>query len=179
MDLGRTLGTKGAIVPNDFEIALSDPDADAFEAFLDVLDRELVEEAREHARTLKAQFLGPISVRLVRDERFKAGRFEIKAGIVAGAGGTAGSLVLSDGTRVALGDLPASLGRLSDCTVQIDDPQASRRHAEIRPVPDGYLIADLGSLNGTSVNGRPTTEQVLSDGDVITIGAVAIRYEAS
>ena len=112
MDLGRTLGTKGAIVPNDFEIALSDPDADAFEAFIDVLDRELVEEAREHARTLKAQFLGPISVRLVRDERLKPGRIEITAAIVAGAGGTAGSLVLADGTRVPLGDQPASLGRL-------------------------------------------------------------------
>ena len=179
MDLGRTLGTKGAIVPNDFEIGLADQDADAFEAFIDVLDRELVEEARDHARTLKAQFLGPISVRLVRDERLKPGRIDLVARIVAGAGGTAGSLVLGDGTRVALGDQAATLGRLSDCTVQIDDPQASRRHAEIRPVPDGYLIADLGSLNGTSVNGRPTTEQVLSDGDVITIGAVAIRYEAS
>lgn len=179
MDLRRTLGTKGAIVPNDFEIALSDPDADAFEAFLDVLDRELVEEARDHARTLKAQFLGPISVRLVRDERLKPGRIEVQAEIVAGAGGTAGSLVLADGTRVTLGDDPTTLGRLSDCTVQIDDPQASRRHAEIRAVPDGHLLTDLGSLNGTSVNGRPTTEQVLADGDVITIGAVAIRYEAS
>ena len=167
------------MVPNDFEIVLSDPDADAFEAFLDVLDRELVEEAREHARTLKAQFLGPISVRFVRDERFRAGRMEITAAIVAGAGGTAGSLVLADGTRVTLGDQPTSLGRLSDCAIQIDDPQASRRHAEVRPVPDGYLIADLGSLNGTSVNGRPATEQLLADGDVITIGAVAIRYEAS
>jgi pSer/pThr/pTyr-binding forkhead associated (FHA) protein len=115
----------------------------------------------------------------VRDERLKPGRIEIAAAIVAGTGGTAGSLVLADGARVALGDLPTSLGRLSDCAVQIDDPQASRRHAEIRPVPDGYLLADLGSLNGTTVNGRPVTEHLLADGDVITIGAVAIRYEAS
>ena len=104
---------------------------------------------------------------------------DLYLGIDVGTQGTKAGLYRADGTRVALADQPVSLGRLSDCTVQIDDPQASRRHAEIRPVPDGYLLADLGSLNGTTVNGRPATEQVLVDGDVITIGAVAIRYEAS
>jgi pSer/pThr/pTyr-binding forkhead associated (FHA) protein len=71
------------------------------------------------------------------------------------------------------------MGRLADCDLPIEDPLASRRHAEIRPEPDAYRVVDLGSLNGTMVNAAPTKDHVLVDGDVIGIGGVAIRFEAS
>jgi pSer/pThr/pTyr-binding forkhead associated (FHA) protein len=72
-----------------------------------------------------------------------------------------------------------SIGRLPDCDLTIDDALASRRHAEIRPEPDGYRLVDLGSLNGTTVNGTKVKEHLLGDGDLIGIAAVAIRFEAS
>jgi pSer/pThr/pTyr-binding forkhead associated (FHA) protein len=72
-----------------------------------------------------------------------------------------------------------SIGRLADCDLSVDDPLASRRHAEIRPEPDAYRLVDLGSLNGTMVNGAPAKNHVLADGDVIGIGAVSFRFEAS
>ncbi len=71
------------------------------------------------------------------------------------------------------------IGRLPECDVRVEDTQVSRRHAEVRPDADGYVLVDLGSLNGTLVNGVPVTEHPLVDGDEIKLGAAIIRFEAS
>ena len=63
--------------------------------------------------------------------------------------------MLPDGRRVRLGEHTTVLGRNSDCTVTLADPRASRRHAEIRATADGFVVVDLGSMNGTMVNGVP------------------------
>ena len=47
----------------------------------------------------------------------------------------------------------SSIGRLPECDITLDDPNVSRRHAEIRPRGDGFVLVDLGSTNGTRVNG--------------------------
>jgi pSer/pThr/pTyr-binding forkhead associated (FHA) protein len=77
------------------------------------------------------------------------------------------------------GEAIFSMGRLPECDLKIDDALASRRHCEIRPEPDGYRLVDLGSLNGTTVNGVKVQEKALADGDVINVGETAIRYEES
>ena len=77
---------------------------------------------------------------------------EVEASIKEGPGGRVGALVLPDGRRITLGAEPFVIGRLADCDLPIEDPLASRRHAEIRPEPDAYRLVDLGSLNGTMVN---------------------------
>ena len=74
---------------------------------------------------------------------------------------------------------PVRIGRLPDCAIALSDSQASRHHAEVARVEHGYAITDLGSLNGTTVNGVKVQEHVLADGDVIRIGETAIRYEES
>ena len=80
------------------------------------------------------------------------------------AGGIgAGSLVLPSGQRVPLGDRPVTIGRMDDCTVPLNDQNVSRRHAEIHPGRGTYVVNDLGSTNGTMVNGtRIPGEQRLS-----------------
>lgn len=64
--------------------------------------------------------------------------------------------------------------------VTIDDPELSRRHAAVRPVEGGFEVEDLGSLNGTFVNGRriegPTK---LSGGDTIKLGQNVLELEAA
>ena len=55
----------------------------------------------------------------------------------------------------------------------------SRKHAEIRPSGDGYVVVDLGSTNGTRVNGATVGERQLGDGDVIAVGTTRLRFEAS
>jgi pSer/pThr/pTyr-binding forkhead associated (FHA) protein len=63
--------------------------------------------------------------------------------------------------------------------VTLTDARASRRHAEIRPSGDGFKVVDLGSMNGTLVNGVRVQEHVLRDGDEISVGTTAMRFEAS
>jgi pSer/pThr/pTyr-binding forkhead associated (FHA) protein len=68
------------------------------------------------------------------------------------------------------------LGRLPDSDVVLKDPGASRAHAEIRRQDDRFVIADLGSTNGTTVNGAAVTERPLEDGDRITIGRTVLEF---
>ena len=71
-----------------------------------------------------------------------------------------------------------TIGRLPECGVALADPNASRRHAEVRPGAP-IVIADLGSTNGTKVNGlRIAGEQPLRDGDIVSLGSSHLRYEA-
>jgi hypothetical protein len=64
------------------------------------------------------------------------------------------------------------IGRESDCDFQIDDEKASRHHTAINRTPEGQMwIEDLGSTNGTYVNGQPIPQPVpLTGGETITIG---------
>ncbi|MEZ5321433.1 MAG: FHA domain-containing protein [Microthrixaceae bacterium] len=59
----------------------------------------------------------------------------------------------------------------------VEDAKASRRHAEIRPDADGFVLVDLASTNGTSVNGRLITTRRLVAGDDIALGQTHIRFE--
>ena len=68
------------------------------------------------------------------------------------------------------------VGRLPECDVVVDDPGASRHHAEIRRVGPAYVVTDLGSTNGTLVNDAAVTEQALADGDRITIGNTVLEF---
>ena len=89
-------------------------------------------------------------------------------------------LLTDTGDRVVLGKEPAVIGRLGSCAIVVADLNASRRHAEVRRHGGVFVVADLGSTNGTLVNGiRIDGERVLHDGDVINVGAVRIRFEAS
>jgi hypothetical protein len=179
MDIGRTLGVRGTVVPNEFTVHLAEPDLERFESFRTALETELLETARDHARESKYHFVGPLTITLSEDPHARLGDLVIDAAIVAGPAGAAGALVLADGRRVELGDEPVRIGRLPDCTIPLSDSQASRHHAEVRRAEHGFAVTDLDSLNGTKVNGVVMHEKTLEDGDVIMIGETAIRYEES
>jgi 2-polyprenyl-6-methoxyphenol hydroxylase-like FAD-dependent oxidoreductase len=83
------------------------------------------------------------------------------------------------GQRFAVGDGPMTLGRNASNTVMIASPQASRVHAEIRRHADGSVVYDLGSSNGTTVNGVRVASKLLERGDVIRIGDEVFRYEVT
>jgi FhaA, N-terminal domain/FHA domain len=179
LDAGRTLGVRGTVVPNRFVVSLAPEDSDRFAGFIDVLQRELQDAVREHARDEDYHFIGPVEVLIDVDERRKRGDMKVVAEIVEAEGGMVGALVLPDGRRVQLGQEPALIGRLPECAVSLSDPQVSRHHAEVRPDRGGYRVVDLGSMNGTLVNGTRISEHPLRDGDTIVVGATSIRYEES
>jgi pSer/pThr/pTyr-binding forkhead associated (FHA) protein len=70
------------------------------------------------------------------------------------------------------------LGRSKDADVQVNDPNVSRRHAELRPRGDQWMIADLGSTNGVTVNGQRIEQaQLLRAGDRIEVGTTRMTFE--
>lgn len=180
MDLHRRVGVRGLIAPNSFTVTLAPADVDRFANFIDALSRELADAAREHARTEGYSFIGPVDVQVYEGTRLRPGRFVVTAEVVEGPEeGPYAELVLSDGSRVALGDGPVVLGRLPECDVVVNDPNVSRRHAEFRRTTDGVVVTDLGSTNGTRVNGAPVRERQLTSGDEITVGSTTLVFELS
>jgi len=180
MDLQRTVGVHGLIAPNRFTVVLSASDGERFQSFSDALVRELSEAVREHARDEGYHFVGPVEVSLEPDASLGQGEFLVKGEIVEGPGGhAAGSLALPDGSRVALGEEPVTIGRQAECDVVLDDTNVSRRHAEVRLDGEEYVLIDLGSTNGSKVNGARVKRHALNDGDEITLGKSLLRFEAS
>jgi len=86
--------------------------------------------------------------------------------------------VRRDGKRLAVEAGGAVLGRSRECEIVLSDPNVSRRHAEIRPRGGGWVLDDLGSTNGVSVNGvQVDRPKVLSDGDDIELGTTRVTFE--
>lgn len=181
MDDQRTVNVQGGVAaPNDFTITLGPEDHEQFVEIEESLTRELSEAARSHAREEGYVFMGPVEVHLNLDPDLGTGSFGLSARFKEGAGGTAGgSLVLADGKRVRLGDGTITIGRAAETEVRLTDTSVSRRHAEVRATGDGWTVVDLGSTNGTKVNGIVVTERKLRDGDVISTGDSDIRFEAN
>jgi hypothetical protein len=71
------------------------------------------------------------------------------------------------------------LGRSRECELRVADLNVSRRHAEIRREDGAYWIFDLGSMNGTLVNGKRVDRERLDDGDRITLGSTEIVFGRS
>jgi len=176
MDACRTIGVRGTVVPNHFTVLISTADRERFEAFGETLTHELADAVREHAHEEGYHFVGAVYVDLVEDARRRKGDFKVSSEIVEGGAPTA-ELVLPDGKRVPLGDEPARIGRMPDCAISLSDTQVSRHHAEVRPGRGEYRIVDLGSTNGTLLNGVVVSDHPLADGDEISIGNTSIRFE--
>jgi pSer/pThr/pTyr-binding forkhead associated (FHA) protein len=84
-----------------------------------------------------------------------------------------GSEVFQLGPRVVI-------GRLDTCDLPVDDRSVSREHARLSRLRDGYVIEDLGSTNGTLVNGQRIHEAVLlHPGDLVSVGSVEFRFETA
>ena len=182
MDDNRSVGVRGGTwCPTSFTVApVRQTDLEQFEEVQDSLARELCDAAREHARDEGYSFMGPVEVELVADDRLHTGAFQITGRLAEGEGGVgAGSLVLPTGDRFALGEAIVTIGRHPESNLVLADPNVSRNHAEIRPQGDGYVVVDLGSTNGTRVNGVRVDTQVLEDGDELTFGNTRMRFEAS
>lgn len=182
MDDHRTVDVKGErVVPNDFVVRLSTKDHAGFDDINDALRTELIEAVREYAREENYHFMGPVAVDLQVDDDLKPGRFTISSqSKVAESGQRPGFIVMPSGDRVELTDDNNLIGRLADCAVIVTDTNTSRHHARISRSGSGFVVADLGSTNGTFVNGeRLTADRRLSDGDTVTVGSVNLRFEAN
>ena len=86
-----------------------------------------------------------------------------------------------EGTRYAITSTHLTVGRHPDSDIFLDDITVSRRHAELQQGSAGYLLKDVGSLNGTYLNGErlPDGETPLTNGDELQIGKFKLLYLVS
>ena len=206
MDDHKTVSISRTYVPNHYSVYLSPQDREQFEGYEDGLKKELSDYLLEHARTEGLALVTRPTVEFQTDERLGLGEFGIQAQLVqaedeqsepqqadfghtmvysvdrearrldpAPAAGRA--LLVGFGKRNVLGGSRVVIGRSRDCDIVIDDPNISRRHAELRRQGSGWLVADLGSTNGVKVNGRRVNEQGLQPGDEITLGLARLTFE--
>ena len=146
--------------PTTSQILLAADDHAGFADIEDALRTELVEAVREYAREEGYHFMGPVTVDLRVDNSLKPGRFGITSQIKQGeAGPRPGTIVMPSGDRIELSDGRNLIGRLSDCRIVITDGNTSRHHAEIHRSGSGFVINDLGSTNGTFLNGERLTDR--------------------
>jgi FhaA, N-terminal domain/FHA domain len=181
MDDHVSIGVRGTqVAANYYTIYLSPSDHQEFGDVRDALRRELCDAARAHARDEGYGFMGPVDVEFVVEESFGTGWFEVEGRFREGAGGAgAGSLVLPTGERFTLAEHVITIGRRPESNIVLADPNVSRAHAEIRPQGDGFVLVDLGSTNGSKVNGVRVDQRLLNDGDELTFGHTRMRFEAS
>jgi hypothetical protein len=88
------------------------------------------------------------------------------------------AILVVEGKRMVVGDRGATVGRSRQCEIVVEDPNVSRRHGELRPRGGSWVFTDLGSTNGSRVNGRPVeAPTVVKPGDEIELGTAVMRFE--
>jgi hypothetical protein len=196
---GRTL------VPNDFVVEVAEDDYARLDMYADSLGIELATLAREYAKEQGYSFVGPVRMRFEGVRDLTTGTFRILSGVIRGttvedgqirrpatdlpqpAGGFRGNprLLVSgpdggpDGGHQRTYEITTPLvilGRGTDSDLRLVDPGVSRHHAEIRVEDDEVVLVDLGSTNGTFVNGQPVRRVALTDGTRVTLGRTTLVF---
>ena len=179
MDTSRTLDVRGrALAPNRFVIRVSVEDHARFGQVQQSLTNELMATVRDHAKAEGLGFLGRVSVELQADAALKVGIFRVHPSYDERIAADEANAWLEgpDGHHHMLKGGISTIGRLSDSEIVINDQNVSRRHAELHAVGDHYELLDLGSTNGSKVNGQRIQRVQLSDGDQVTFGAITLRF---
>lgn len=174
------------IVPNHFTVMLATADYDRFVDWAQTLADELAESVLVHADRQHYEFVGPVQVTLLAEDRLEVGMVEVESQTVRGSlnpvapdadpGGR--PVVEIEGHTYVLSHPVTVLGRDETCDIVLPDSGVSRRHAEL-VVDTGegaarLSVRDLGSTNGTFVDGQRVAHQVLAAGDVVALGRTQI-----
>ena len=189
----KLLSRNKRLVPNEFNVRLSQHDHDKLAPYATTLNAELATALRNHARETGYVFNGPVKVVFELDSRLPTGRFTVDSEAVAGITPRSGRasetsinrapLVLEvNGTRHPLQPPGLVIGRGTEADLRINDPGISRRHAQIRVNAAGPQvqidIVDLGSTNGITVDGQRVQQAALQEGSRIEIGSTRMLVHA-
>ena len=182
------VGRDRTVAPNEYRFKLSTPDFDHIEQWgSETLADELADNLTNYARSQHYAFVGPVVVIFEEDLDLAKGSFKLTAACVQGNAVPVTTdeqsqdcpLLEINGSQYLLTKEKTILGRGSGCDIVIDDPGISRKHLEIDVTPNGVIARDLGSTNGTYVEGHQVPAATLLDGNTITIGRTRILYWAS
>ena len=192
-----TIAAGRTLAPNVFDVLLSDDDFQRAQEWGTPLAEELCDVVINHVRSQGYTLQGPVRISFRRDEEHRAGRLRdhlpdrkslrlLPPGPAAVHSMPAAPTrqparlqpVLDiDGQRYSLNAPSIVLGRSSDADILIDDTGVSRRHLEIRTGAGTAQAVDLGSTNGSYVNGHKVAgSSELTDGSTITMGRTKIIF---
>jgi hypothetical protein len=196
MEANKTVGVREIWVPNRYVFYLSERDRERFGQTEKAMRRELEQVVLDGAGERGWALVGPPEVTFETEPSLKHGTYTCESALVegptsgqqplTGTGGTRqpasrdAELILLEkgrpGKAFPLAKERVIIGRLAESDVVLADPGASRRHAEVRQQDGRYVIADLGSTNGTMVNEATIGERTLEEGDRITIGRTVLEF---
>lgn len=189
-----TLSAGRTLVPNIFDAILSEHDFERAREWGSALAEELCDIVIAHVNSQSYTLQGPVRVSFTQDADLKPGVFEIhsrteKTGSAPEPQGpprpsapTRQPVALQpvldiDGQRYSLNASSIILGRSSEADILVDDTGVSRKHLEIRTENGRSRAIDLGSTNGSYVNGRKIDGQIdLTDGSNITMGRTKLVF---
>lgn len=184
-DRAAALSQSRTVVPNDFTVRLSQADLQrVVEWGAETLGQEIASAATEYATSQEYAFVGPVTVAFTSDEELSTGRFHVESATRRGAAAPAAASAAStrhpildiDGQRYLLTGPVTVVGRGGEADVIVTDSGVSREHLELRITAHGTVATDLGSTNGTFVEGHRIEAATLVDGNTITIGRTRIMF---
>lgn len=180
--LRREADTKAAVVsrdriiaPNSYVVRLSTDDAERMRGLGGALTDELLALLTKHGKAQGYSFAGPLAVALEADEKVATGTVHVDSGTVEGRVNWQ-AVIDVDGRRHALTRARTVIGRGSDADITIADAGSSRKHVEVLWDGERAMMRDLGSTNGTKVNGQKVREASLPTDTTLTIGRTDLVF---
>ncbi len=200
----QTVGVGKVFAPNTYEVSLSPRDYESFERYRVSLEREMSTYLQERARAQNLTLITRPQVTLVPDEKVRMGGVQVRSWqqdqgtsegsdhveftqpitvtesrraqpqtvtltVVAGA---------DNGRRYTLSAGRTRLGRGTDNDIMLEDARVSRNHAEVYLRGNEWYLRDLGSTNGTYVNGYGIRERALESGDRVSLGGAELVFHS-
>jgi len=163
------------LVPNALTVHLSPADDDKMAALGSALTDELLTVVAQHAKSQHYSFAGPVSVTIVRDEQLGTGTLRVDSNTMQNRVTWQG-MVEINGSRHPLSKSRTVIGRGSDADITIADTGTSRKHVEVLWDGERAMVRDLGSTNGTQLNGRRIDEAQLLPDSTFRIGRTDITF---
>lgn len=187
-DHATSLTGDATVVPNEYEVAMAQADLDAVQnSNSQVLVQQLEIALTEYAKEQHYSFVGPIDIRFSVDDGQSTGTIAVHSYTKRGPAAPATTMSASaahpiidiQGRQWMLTEPVTVIGRGSEADIVISDSGVSRRHLELRITPTGVIATDLGSTNGTYVEGHRIDAATLLDGNELTIGRTHIVFWTS
>ncbi|HOA86561.1 MAG: DUF3662 and FHA domain-containing protein [Microbacteriaceae bacterium] len=181
--LRRELDTRAAVVsrdrilaPNQLEVRLAPNDLQSMQSLGAALSDELYSLVQQHAKRQGYSFAGPLTISLVVDASLADGTLHVASKTEKQAQVSWVPVLDIDGTRHTITKSRTVIGRGSDADITVADPGTSRKHVEVLWDGERAMVRDLGSTNGSLLEGQRFTEAALSPEQTVLIGRTSIVF---
>lgn len=177
LDIGSVVVDRDRVLaPNRFVVRVSEADSARLRGMGARLEGELIGVVRKHAKSQGYQLLGEPDVELRADPALTGGVLQIDASQVENGTVAWQAILEINGVQHPLKQGTTIVGRGSDANIRITDDAASRQHMQVIWNGSTGIARDMGSTNGTKINGERFREAALSPDTVFTIGKTSLRF---